>query len=205
MGREIFFAVMGYLSGSILFANLAVRLLNKKSFLQVSKDGNPGTANAFRYGGIGCGMITLTGDLLKGFLPLHIYVQSGGEFTEHPILSSIILAAPVLGHAFPLFCGFQGGKGIAVTFGCLLGVWPITKPLILLVVFFLLFTVALRITPHFQRTIITYVMTCLGVMGLRCEAGIVAGFMMVTAIVCIRLHMSKEERQKMEVGLLWMH
>lgn len=204
MGRDIFFAVMGYLSGSILFANLAVRLLNKKPFLRLSKDGNPGAANAFRYGGAGCGMITLFGDLLKGFLPLRIYIQSGGEFTEHPFLAAVIFAAPVLGHAFPVFYGFQGGKGIAVTFGCLLGVWPITKPLILLVVFFLFFTVALRITPHFQRTIITYIATCLGVMCFRCETGIVAGFMLITAIVCMRLHMSKEERQKMEVRLLWM-
>ena len=205
MGREIFFAVMGYLSGSVLFANLAVRLLNKKSFLQVSKDGNPGAANAFRYGGIVCGMIALSGDLLKGFLPLHIYIQSGGEFTKHPFLTAVIFAAPVLGHAFPLFYGFQGGKGIAVTFECLMGVWPITKPLILLVTFFLFFTVAFRITPHFQRTIITYITTCLGVIGLRCEPGIVTGFMLVTAIVCIRMHISKEERKKMEIRLLWMH
>lgn len=205
MGRGIFFVVMGYLSGSILFANLAVRLLNKKSFLQVSKDGNPGAANAFRYGGIGCGVITLSGDLLKGFLPLYIYIQSGGEFTEHPFLAAIIFAAPVLGHAFSLFYGFQGGKGIAVTFGCLMGVWPITKTLMLFVIFFLFFTVAFRITPHFQRTIITYIVTCFGLMGVQCEPGIVTGFMMITAIVCIRLHMSKEERQKIEVRLLWRH
>lgn len=205
MEREVFFVVMGYLSGSILFANLAVRLLNKKSFLQVSKDGNPGAANAFRYGGIVCGMITLFGDLLKGFLPLHIYIQSGGGFTEQPFLAAIILAAPVLGHAFPLFYGFQGGKGIAVTFGCLIGVWPITKPLILLVIFFLLFTVIFRITPHFQRTIVTYIATCFGLIGVQCELGVVAGFMIITVIVCRRLHMSKEERKKMEVRLLWRH
>ena len=58
--------LLGYLSGSILFARVSMALLHKGYILTASKDGNPGTANAFRYGGFLCGTLTLSGDLLKG-------------------------------------------------------------------------------------------------------------------------------------------
>lgn len=205
MGKELFFIFMGYLSGSILFAHLSEKLLNREPFLQDSKDGNPGAANAFQHGGFGCGMFTLLGDMLKGFLPIYMYVKSGGDFIASPFLASTVLAAPVLGHAFPIFFGFQGGKGIAVTFGCLLGIWPTMEPVLLLAVMFLFFTLILCITPHFQRTMVTYIATFFLMMGLHCEPGIIGGFMIVTVTVCVRLHMSKEERKKMRVKLLWTH
>lgn len=205
MDKAVVFIVAGYLSGSILFARLSEQLSNKGTFIQDSKDKNPGTANAFQYGGFWCGVFTLVGDLLKGFLPLRLYIRSGGDFFTYPLLASAVLAAPVLGHAFPLFFRFQGGKGIAVTFGCLLGIFPMTEPFSLLALLFLIFTFVLRITPHFQRTIVTYTAACLGMIGLRYEQGVIGGFMIMTMIVCVRLHMSREKREKIGVKLLWRH
>lgn len=202
---SLFFIAAGYISGSILFAQLTAKLFHKPAILQESKDANPGTANAFQYGGFMCGIITLLGDMTKGFLPVYFYQRFGGNFSTAPILAAIVLAAPVFGHAFSIFCGFYGGKGIAVTFGCLLGLIPYYLPLSVLAALFILFSLVLRITPHFQRTLVTYVVTLIVLIFLRCELGILIGFLFITLTVCLRLHMSKEERTKIKVKLLWMH
>ncbi len=74
----------------------------------VSDDGNPGTFNAFRYGGIMCGIFTLLADLLKGCLPVtacRSYLGSGC------LLFAFVMAAPVFGHAFSVFLSRRGRKG----------------------------------------------------------------------------------------------
>ena len=74
---------------------------------------------------------------------------------------AFVIAAPVIGHIFPIFFRFRGGKGIAVTFGCLLGLLPSWQPLAWLAAFFIFFSVVVRITPHYYRTLITYLCTFL--------------------------------------------
>ncbi len=130
MISTLLYIVLGYLSGSILFARIAAGLFHKNTILTDSADANPGTANAFVYGGFLCGIFTLLGDLLKGFLPVYLFLH-----TQHAsaLPFSFILAAPVLGHAFPIFYRFKGGKGIAVSFGCLLGLLPERLPVAILI------------------------------------------------------------------------
>lgn len=72
MIETVKFIVIGYLSGSILFARVCAKLMNKPAIFQESRDGNPGTVNAFKYGGFICGIITLIGDFAKGFLPVFV-------------------------------------------------------------------------------------------------------------------------------------
>ena len=62
------YVILGYLSGSVLYAQVFARILKREGMIERSKDRNPGTANAFMYGGFWCGVLTLAGDLLKGFL-----------------------------------------------------------------------------------------------------------------------------------------
>lgn len=205
MITALLFIVFGYFSGSILFAKVTARLFQKPAILQDSKDGNPGTTNAFRYGGFWCGIITLFGDLLKGVIPVYLYQKFGGSFTATPALSALVLIAPVLGHAFPAFYGFQGGKGIAVTFGCLLGLLPNYTPLAMFAMVFILLSTVFRISPHFHRTLITYLFTLIGLFVWDCERSILIGFLIITLTVCLRLYMSKEEKEKITVKLLWMH
>ncbi len=121
MSKTIIFIFLGYFSGSILYANLFARMFKKNHMLEQSKDHNPGAANAFLYGGFWCGSFTLLFDLLKGFVPVFLFMQYGTASATHPFLIVLVIAAPVIGHIFPLFNHFQGGKGIAVTFGCLAG------------------------------------------------------------------------------------
>ena len=71
------------------------------------------------FGGFLCGLLTLSGDLLKGFVPVQLYMHNAG--TDAGL--ALVLAAPVLGHAFPLFYGFRGGKGVATILGAGTGIY----------------------------------------------------------------------------------
>ena len=105
------FVILGYLSGSILFARLFARLHGvEDKMIAESPDHNPGAFNAFAYGGILCGTATVLADLLKGILPVWLYLKTGGDPTGMGL--ALVLAAPVVGHIFPAFYSFRGGKGI---------------------------------------------------------------------------------------------
>ena len=101
------YVILGYLSGSVLYAQVFARILKREGMIERSKDRNPGTANAFMYGGFWCGVLTLAGDLLKGFLPVYFFMQNTAQ--EHPeaVWCALVIAAPVVGHAFPCFYGFR--------------------------------------------------------------------------------------------------
>lgn len=203
MTRPLLFSLIGYLCGSILFANVFSRIFHKDDMLERSKDHNPGTANAYLYGGFWCGTCTLCGDLLKGFIPIHLLMLSI-PISEMNWKYALVLAAPVIGHAFPIFNRLQGGKGIAVTFGCLLGLSPYTLPFVLFAAFFVFFSVILQVSPHFYRTIFAYACAFFSLLLLRAESIACIGFLIITVTVCFRLHLSKEEREKMKVRLAWM-
>lgn len=204
MIREWFFIAFGYLSGSILFANIAARITGKEDMLTFSKDGNPGTANAFQHGGFWCGVITLLGDLLKAFLPVWLYIRSGGDFTVPSLLSPLVLAAPVLGHIFPIYMHFHGGKGIATSFGSLLGLAPQWMPVLILAGGYLFFSLVLRIVPHFYRTITTFSASSLLMLLLKQPAAIFLGFLLIAAGVILRHVRSAESRSEWKVRFLWM-
>ena len=198
MTRALFFTVLGYLSGSVLFARVLAGLLGK-DILGKSKDENPGVSNAFQYGGFLCGMGTLLGDLLKGFFPVWLFLR-GPESGGAPALAlALVAAAPVVGHAFPVYYGFRGGKGIAVSFGCLLGLLPDWQPFAFFAGSFLFFSLVVKVTPHFQRTIVSY-LAALVLLALSSQPGeVVLGFFLISCVVCLRLHMSKEPREAMQM------
>ncbi len=200
MKRAVLFALAGYLSGSVLFARLAARLFHKPDLFAQSGDQNPGAFNAFQ-GGFFCGSLALCGDLLKGFLPVFAYRSGGGA--EQPLLLALVLAAPVMGHILPLFFRFRGGKGVAVTFGCLLGLLPMWQPVILFAAAFLFFSLILRVTSHFYRTGVTYLVTALSFALLDLDRGVLLGFCLIACAVLLRLHLSEEARDKLEVKWLW--
>lgn len=197
----ILMALMGYISGSILYAKVWGRVFKRKDVTVESRDGNPGTANAFMYGGFWCGVITLICELLKGFIPVFICMRLG---KNDMIGLSMVIASPVIGHAFPVFFGFKGGKGIAVTFGSLLGMAPHIQPALIMAVFFLMFSLIIRITPHFWRTVWTYICSLIIILISREIIAVKIGYCMITAVVGYKMFNSDEERDRMKVGVLWM-
>lgn len=152
--RYLFFIVIGYLSGSIMYASLLPKALKHIDVQELSEDGNPGTANAFSCAGIPVGIAVIICELLKGALPIWFaarIVDISG------LLFALVLAAPVLGHAFPLFWkGKNGGKAIAVSFGVLLGLYPNLTPALTLAILYIVFSLLIIIQPHFFRSVVTF-------------------------------------------------
>lgn len=203
--QTIAFVLLGYLSGSVLYARIFSRLFGKEEMIEKSKDKNPGTANAFVYGGFWCGVLTLICDIGKGFLPVWLYLRLQQGMQPDLLDIAFVLAAPVVGHVFPIFYKGRGGKGITVTFGSMLGLFPLWQPAVILAAYFIFFSTVLRISPHYYRTLAAYfcslytILTRLGIMPVS------VGFVIITAAVCIRMFASVEEKGKLKVKLLWMH
>ena len=199
MGRTVVFTVLGYLSGSLLFARYWGKWCRGRNVVEESPDQNPGTFNAFQYGGFVCGTLTLCGDLLKGFLPVFLYCR------ERPwgLGLALVLAAPVWGHVLPLYHGFRGGKGVAVTFGCLLGLLPKRRPLLLLAFVFLFFSLVVKITPNYHRTLAAYVAAALGMVLFVPDPGVALGFRLISVVVIGKLLHSTERKESCKVGIVW--
>lgn len=107
--------LLAYLLGSISSAIIVCRLM-KLPDPRTQGSHNPGTTNVLRLGGKKAAMITLLGDVLKGVVPVIIAKIIGLDAT----VIALVAIAAFLGHAFPVFFGFQGGKGVATAFGCLI-------------------------------------------------------------------------------------
>ena len=199
----LFYAIVGYLLGSILFADVVGKLLFHKDISENSADKNPGVFNAFKNGGFFCGAIALIGDLAKGFFPVFLYLRQGQG--QSPIWLGIVLASPVIGHIFPIFRGFKGGKGIATSFGVLLGFFPNLKPLLIFAFVFIFFSFVLSITPDIYKTIITYPITLGLLFALGDNIGLGLGLLFISVGVLFKLITSKEKKEELKVRLLWKH
>lgn len=110
-------AVFGYLLGSINSSILAVRLLKHKDVRDFGS-GNAGLTNTLRCFGKGCAGLTLIGDLGKGVLAVflsryaaQLLVPEGMEMYFTGYIAGIFA---IIGHVFPLYHGFKGGKGVLV-------------------------------------------------------------------------------------------
>ena len=143
----------GFLLGSCMFSRIIPHLFLGRDICELSDDGNPGCTNVFRHCGPGWGILCLSLDLLKGFLPVFFAV---GIFDPADPWFAAVVAAPVLGHAIAPLNHFHGGKCIATAFGVLLGLLPLTKIVFLLAALYLLFSLVIRIGSHRTRSVVTF-------------------------------------------------
>lgn len=194
----MYYVLLGYISGSVLYAKVFGQLFGK-DVTEHTKDHNPGTANAFMEGGFWCGTCTLLCELLKGMIPVMLFRRYMEQSGCNPLWLALVLAAPVFGHILPLFWHFRGGKGIAVSFGSFLGLYPDLTPALVLAFFFIAFSVFLRISPHFYRTVATYACTGIATLFLGKTVEIKLGMLLITGLVIMKMHCSKEEREELKV------
>ena len=108
--------VFGYLAGSLSTAIIVCRIMGLPD-PRSEGSRNPGATNVLRFGGKKAAAITLAGDFLKGLGPV---LLARGLGVDEPGLALTALAA-FLGHLYPVFFGFEGGKGVATAFGVILG------------------------------------------------------------------------------------
>ncbi len=117
MHRLVGLIILAYLMGSIPAGLLAARLLGGPD-PRGQGSGNLGAANVFRQLGRKGGALTLLGDMAKGALPVALalaWLTPLGAWQETGV--ALVGAAAVLGHVFPVYLGFKGGKAVATTFG----------------------------------------------------------------------------------------
>ena len=98
----------------------------------------------------------------------------------------------------------HGGKGIATSFGCLLALLPDPVPVLTLAFFFLFFSCIVRISPHFYRTIVTYLCSFAALCFSNVSLSVRLGFLLITAGVFLRMHLSQESKERCTIKLLWM-
>lgn len=113
--------LLSYLIGSVSSAILVCKVLGSAD-PRVHGSGNPGATNVLRLHGKKAALATLTGDLLKGLIPLLI----GKMLSLSEVTLAAMGVAAFIGHLYPVFFGFQGGKGVATFIGVLYGIaWPL--------------------------------------------------------------------------------
>ena len=112
-------AVLGYLMGSVPFGVILTKFAGAGDLRSIGS-GNIGATNVLRTGRKGLAAATLIGDALKGTLAVLVLARFG----EVGALTAALFA--VIGHMFPVWLGFKGGKGVATYLGVLIGVaWPV--------------------------------------------------------------------------------
>lgn len=124
----IFVALFGYLLGSVPTGLLLTKLFSKMDPRKVGSR-NIGATNIFRTAGKTLGILTLVGDVLKGMIPIGIAIQLGAS----DLWIAVAGLSTFLGHVFPIFLGFRGGKGVATA----LGVYLVISPIAVLIEFLL--------------------------------------------------------------------
>ncbi|MBD8600075.1 glycerol-3-phosphate 1-O-acyltransferase PlsY [Pseudomonas sp. W2Oct36] len=112
-------AVLAYLLGSLSFAILISRITGRPD-PRASGSGNAGATNMLRVAGKKLAVLTLVGDVCKGMIPVLI----ARALSLDPRLQAWIGLCAVLGHLFPLYFRFRGGKGVATAAGMLLALYP---------------------------------------------------------------------------------
>lgn len=113
--------VIAYLIGSISFAVVVSRAYRLPDPRQYGS-GNPGATNVLRSGRKSAAALTLLGDSFKGWLAVFAAANWAADGTE--LAMALAAVAVILGHMYPVFHRFQGGKGVATALGVLLGLSP---------------------------------------------------------------------------------
>ena len=114
-------AIAAYLIGSLSFAVIvssAMGLNDPRTY----GSGNPGATNVLRSGSKAAAALTLLLDAVKGLIPVLLVKYCGADYGLHEGTLALVAIAAFVGHLFPVFFKFKGGKGVATALGVLLGI-----------------------------------------------------------------------------------
>ncbi len=114
-------ALAAYLLGSVPFALVASRIFGLAD-PRTYGSGNPGATNVLRSGHKGAAVLTLIGDAAKGWLAVFLAERWAAEFNLPAYTIGFVALAVFIGHLYPVFLRFKGGKGVATAAGVLLAI-----------------------------------------------------------------------------------
>jgi glycerol-3-phosphate acyltransferase PlsY len=120
----IVFIIAAYLLGSVSFAVITSKLFGLAD-PRTYGSGNPGATNVLRSGKKAAAALTLFGDAAKGWLAVFLAIHFSPSDVSYTMLAAAVALAVFIGHLFPVFLRFKGGKGVATALGVLLAlnVW----------------------------------------------------------------------------------
>jgi acyl phosphate:glycerol-3-phosphate acyltransferase len=113
--------VAAYLMGSLSFAVIVSRLMGLNDPRTYGSK-NPGATNVLRSGSKAAAVVTLVLDALKGFIPITLVKLFGADYGLGDGTQALVAIAAFVGHVYPVFFKFKGGKGVATAVGVVLGV-----------------------------------------------------------------------------------
>jgi glycerol-3-phosphate acyltransferase PlsY len=116
-------AVFAYLMGSVSFAVVVSRVMGLADPRSYGSN-NPGATNVLRSGNKAAALLTLVLDGVKGWLPVYAVVHFGAAYGLGQGSVAMVALAAFVGHVWPVFFRFQGGKGVATAAGVLFGINP---------------------------------------------------------------------------------
>ena len=116
---QISFIILSYLIGAVPFGLIFAKMFSNIDVRSVGS-GNIGATNVLRAAGKKAAVLTLLSDCLKGTLP----VLAVKFIFQDDVITGLSAAAAVLGHNYPIYLAFKGGKGVATSFGVVLAVAP---------------------------------------------------------------------------------
>ncbi len=120
---NLLFALLAYLIGSISFAVVVSKTMGLPDPHSYGS-GNPGATNVLRTGNKKAALLTLLGDGLKGWLAVWLAQRFGPDYGVDQTGIALVAVAVFLGHLFPVFHRFAGGKGVATAAGILFAIHP---------------------------------------------------------------------------------
>ncbi|MDD6175151.1 MAG: glycerol-3-phosphate acyltransferase [Firmicutes bacterium] len=191
----LFFIAAGFFCGGILFSWLIPKLLKGIDIIRLSDDHNPGTANAMKYGGVAVGLLCLAFDLAKAYLPVHFALQ---RLDQGDALFALVIAAPVLGHAFSPMTKFRGGKAIAALFGVCIALLPLVPSGWILAVLYIFFSTVCVIKTNAYCSAVTMALFILDMAIFHPLTPVSVGIMMSAAVVLLK-HVPSLRRESCSV------
>ena len=210
----LLFIIGSYLIGSINFAVIISKL--KKRDIRSIGSGNPGTLNMSRNFGIGIGVLTLVLDIIKGIVPtLTAMLVYNSYFFEGTTLGVGLFAKVtcgffvVLGHVFPIFMKFKGGKGIATTIGvfAVCNIWIAIISGVIAVVFILFTEIGsmgsfIATTPGAIATCYSVCMDYIYNQPLGVDSGLLAGLsnLFVVLIIVLTWYAHRKNIERLIAG-----
>lgn len=120
---SLFSVLIAYVLGSISFAVVVSRLMGLQD-PRTFGSGNPGATNVLRTGNKLAAGLTLLGDAAKGWFAVWLALRLAAHFDLPDMVVGLSAIAVFLGHVYPVFLRFKGGKGVATAFGVLLALQP---------------------------------------------------------------------------------
>ena len=196
--KYLLFALAGFVSGSIMYSYLIPKLFCGVDIVKEGEDHNPGMTNVMRCVSVKLGILCLVLDVAKGFVPVFLAKLSVPDYKS--MLFALIIAAPVLGHAFTPILKFKGGKAIATSYGVLLALIPDSFMVLRMAIITAIFSLIIIVKPDSLRVIISMFIFAVCNFFFHDTLSFVIGSLLVSATVILK-HFMNYGNEKVKISL----